>query len=750
MSNKWKKRLMSGLIIGSIFCFATGCKQNKKTESGTVQSADVKEMIYESSEYNIEGLKAEIDRVDVQRNKIYLSTHEWTEKDGEEESCMHIYSTDLEGNHLQEVTQLKSQYGQYPMHWSVGKTGEMVINLKVYEEDSDRSYIVKLDSNGKEVLREPVETILGDESGECNGIVFDDQGNIIVAMDSDIYILSEDCKSAEKIRLKEKGDIRGIVLTSDGEVICGTSLFQGDKVITQLHMLDVEKQKWEMLFETSASYLFSIEAGDESADYDIYYSDANGIYGYQLEEKREDKLLDYTESYISEEDRFNIVSLTKDQFLGITEGEFASLVLYQRADPSEKQEKTVITLGALWMDDIVKRQAIEFNKNSENYEIELKEYAQEEDPVAKMNADIMAGNVPDILLLSMLPYEQYVAKGMFEDLTPYFERDEEIDTKDLSDSVLEAITMDGKIYYTSPSFKISTMVARKSDVGEQTGWTFEEMKALINQKEEGVRPFYYESKSDMLYPFMKDGLKDFVDWKAGVSHFDNDNFKNILEVCKSYGGNQKREYTEDDVPDLISLIQDGEILFADGEVDFLGVQQYRKLFGEEITYIGYPNEKKQGTYFVFDAPLAIYSKSKVKEGAWEFLRTFMKKETQGKNAIYLNGTPTRKDCLDLLVQALTTTETYIDEFGQEVYPLDAGNVEAGYGDMIIDYEPLSQEEIDQYMDLINRTHQVSDYNDTIFKIIQEEAEPYFFEEKSLDATIEIIQNRITTYINENR
>ena len=41
-----------------------------------------------------------------------------------------------------------------------------------------------------------------------------------------------------------------------------------------------------------------------------------------------------------------------------------------------------------------------------------------------MNADILSGKVPDIIDLNAIPIRQYVSKGLLEDLTPYYEKDE--------------------------------------------------------------------------------------------------------------------------------------------------------------------------------------------------------------------------------------------------------------------------------------------------------------------------------------
>ena len=145
-------------------------------------------------------------------------------------------------------------------------------------------------------------------------------------------------------------------------------------------------------------------------------------------------------------------------------------------------------------------------------------------------------------------------------------------------------------------------------------------------------------------------------------------------------------------------------------------------------------------------PMGIYSKSKVKDAAWEFVKMFMSLEFQGgQDTIYSN--PTRQDAFDMLVKRKTATKKYKDELGNEVEPLQSGY---GWDDLNIDIGPLSDKQAQKYIDLVNSTTKTSDYNTEITNIITEEAKAYFAGQKSLDETADIIQNRVKTYVNENR
>ncbi len=54
------------------------------------------------------------------------------------------------------------------------------------------------------------------------------------------------------------------------------------------------------------------------------------------------------------------------------------------------------------------------------------------------------------------------------------------------------------------------------------------------------------------------------------------------------------------------------------------------------------------------------------------------------------------------------------------------------------------------MDLINSTENISRYDEQINKIINEEASAFFEGQKSSKEVAEIIQNRVSNYLAENR
>ncbi|MDD6071271.1 MAG: hypothetical protein PUC12_10750 [Clostridiales bacterium] len=724
----------------------TGVEDEESTSEDTSSEEDEKETSEEetSEEETVEesegkdGTGDETDAGDVAEEDIEMP---------EGTSVERMYSANLDGSDLKEITLPEKAENEYMNQMFVGEDGTFTFINSSYDEKKGTSsyFIVQADESGKEISKEDITKTLNlGQDGYFNKVVMDKKGNFVFVLESQLLVLDAAGKKVCELKAEKDVWLEGAVATKDGQIVVGYSGEEGACV----QVADIEGKKWGEKYNLSIQYFSgsdSLMTG--SGEYDLYYKNDSGIFGYTFADKKEQKIMDYMASNISSENTYGMMPYTEGKFISNTYDENGNkLIVYSKVDPSTIKDKQSITMAMMWVDDEIKKAAMEFNKNNDKYQIEIKDYSNEEDPETKMNADIIAGNIADIICLSNLPAEQYVAKGILEDLTPYFEKDDEVNPDEIIDSVREAMKVDGKYYYVVPNFNVSTLIASTKDVGTEMGWTFDDLKKLLDEKGNGVRPFYSENKSEMLYSFAG-SLTGFVDWTTGECSFDSQDFKDILEMCNR-GTNEEQEYSEDN-PSLPTLIQEGKVLFNEGSIGLGEIQLYKAMFKDGMTFIGYPNAEKEGSYFTFNSNMGIYSKSEVKEGAWEFIRTFMTKDYQGKQVSSGNmqGTPTRKDALELKNKIAMATKKFKDEYGNEHEPEDSS---WGWDDLEVKIKPSTQEEVDMYMDLINSTKKVGGWNQEILDIILEESKAYFSGDKNVDETADIIQNRVKTYVNENR
>lgn len=724
-----------------------GCGK-EKGKNKEPEKKETKDMTYAAELIKTEGAVGDISTFFVKGDRVYFDTFVWTAAENEDEEPTvdaRYYSVKTDGTDLKEIEIPEFEEAESISSWVVNDDGSMLFLLTKYDMKSEEVFcrILKVDAEGNELWTEDVTKALKMKEKEQGVLrmLTDENGKIVIALtgetSGEICILDENAKYIDSINSKNR--IEAVAKTKEGKIV-GCYSEKEEQLVQEIN---IEGKKWGKAYKIDVPYFRGSNSLKDGMEYDFYYETDSGIYGYNMEEESAIEIFDFLASNMTTETFGEVKSLTGEQFVGTRyDAEFTKLYLFKKVDPSAVKERKTITFAGVYMNEELKMAAIEFNRTNKDYRIELLDYNEVEVAEEKMNADIAAGKIPDIYDFSCqdMMRENFAAKGMLEDLMPYIEKDEEISEEDFCPTMLEAMKMGDKLYSFSPSFSIVTIIGKSSVVGENIGWTFEDMKAVL-QEHGNAKLFSDNDRMSRLFSF-EHTFNDFIDWENGSCSFDSSNFKDVLEFCKDgTAGEGVREDTD------VRAYQNNEILLEDIYVkkDWIGL--HKKEFGEDITYIGYPNKDKTGGYFWFYSEVGISSKSEVKEGAWQFVRMLMTRDYQSKRSEDYDGMPIRKDSLEMMEKALMATEKYTDELGRPVYPLDSS---ASFGGFEVEIKPLPQEDIDQFNDLIAHIHVRSFSNRYISEIIEEEVQPYFAGEKDVDTTADIIQSRITTYINESR
>lgn len=457
-----------------------------------------------------------------------------------------LYSMNLDGSDLRELPLPEFSKNEYMNYMSVNDDESILMLLNSYDEKTEKNsfYLCKIDKDGKELFKEDVTKSLNidPEQSYISQMVCDETGRIILSTDSEVFMFDENVKLLGSV--KADFYIEGMAKTKEGKIICAHSDEKEGAVVQEL---DIDGKKWGEVQKVEVSYWGGSGSLMDGVDYDFYYRQDSGIFGYDLKAKKSTQLMDFVASNMTSENSWGIVPVAKDKFMGTSYEDGAEgmkLMVYSKVDPSTIADKKTITFGSIYMDESMKRAAIAFNKQSKDYQIEFITYEDEEDPLAKMNAEIAAGNIPDILDLGFGSAEMYEAKGLLEDLLPYIEKDKELSTEDFLPTVFEAMKTGDKLYTITPAFSITTLIGRTKEVGKEIGWTFEDMKTLIEEKKGSARPFLENYKTSLLWSFAYT-FDEFVDWQTGECSFDSKEFKEILELCNT-GENGEPEYTDEE------------------------------------------------------------------------------------------------------------------------------------------------------------------------------------------------------------
>ncbi|MBD5170354.1 MAG: hypothetical protein HDT20_09615 [Oscillibacter sp.] len=493
---------------------------------------------------------------------------------------------------------------------------------------------------------------------------------------------------------------------------------------------------------------------------------------------------------------------------GSSGGPDITLAILTATDRSELPEKVTLTYATMSLGQQERNRIIEFNKTSTTHRIEVtdySEYATSEDYFAgrtRLNTEILTGNTPDIISVYGLPLRQYGAKGILEDLWPFIEKDPDLGREKLMEKVLVAAEQDGKLYQIFDSFSINTIIGSSKVVGESMGWTMAEFQEALSSMPEGCTAFGEGyTKSDMLGTLLYQNLDSYVDWNTGECFFDSDSFKTALAFCNTFPTEfdwENYEYSEEN-SDTARIASGRQMLNNTNISDFRSMQLYEAQFGGEealqrfylnydyspeghtvevsdvpvvdqwggtnesvrvipgryITFKGYPMEDGScGSSFSISNGVAISSTCKDKEAAWSFIRQLLLPDDENNNYWRWNF-PVNKADFEKMAAESMEKEYMTNGDGSPVLDLDGNPIEeskGGWGTsgLNIDTRAVSQEEYDQIMELYNAITNISAYDTSISDIVNDVAGSYFAGDKSLDDAADLIQNRVKTYVNENR
>ncbi len=768
-----KKKIV---IITSLFLLILtglyGC--GKKSEGNGSETMASKDYVYKMQELDFPTENLSISQLLLAGESIYAYGYTWAEEtentilsfyqineDGtigesydipvEQNSSMDSINLDSEGN----IYCIVNRY-QDPVEEMDPETGEAIVEEIEYR---DEYYLTKMNLHGEEIYSVKLNDIPElQKMEEENGYFY--VGNMIISEDKGIYIkvLDQFAKfdmEGNFIKMVSNGqsdlDSASIVPLRDGRM--AALIYDESGVMVALADLDsgTVGEKYKM---PGISYELSYYPG---MGYDLYLSDSNGLYGYNIGDTDKKQLLNYVDSDFDFYNAYNLIAINEREFFALFDSFDSSntAAKFTKVDPKDVKDKKQITFAMVNTNWNVRQEVVKFNKSNEEYRINIINYyslyGSEDDYNAglnKLNTDIVSGKVPDIILLeNSMPVDSYINKGLLEDIKPYIEKDEELDINNFMPNILEAFSVNGKLYTMVPSYYINTLVAKTADVGSERGWTVQEAMGVMALKPEGTQFIDDGTKDDMLNNCMSMAGSQFVDWEDGVCSFNSDGFIQMLEFINTFPEEiDSSAFTDEYWENYDSMWREGKVLTTMTQLsDFRSYNYLEKgTFGEKITMIGFPSASGEGTVIVPTLEIAMSAKSSNKEGAWQFLRNFLTDEYQENNVTY--SFPVSKKRLLELAEEATKKPYYLDENDNKVEYDDTYYV----GGIEVVIPPMTKQETEALIEQLYSVTDVYKYDESLLNIIREEAAPYFAGQKSAREAASIIQSRAQIYVNENR
>lgn len=754
MNRKLGKALVIGLSSAFIL-MAAGCSGKEKEDTAATNE---KEYVY-TAEYQQLPDNNYMQGLCSKGNNLYFVSNTYNEETEESKTALNVY--DVTTKEQKELPLGLDNQNTNVMNMGINSEGNLVILFNSYiveGEDYENAkstfgMSVISSTDGSVLLQEDITELLQtkDDNAYVQYMTIDKDDNVYMALgEGEFVVLNKEGKLAFKVPSSNNGWVQGLGTTKEGQAVF-LDMGQGSGG-AQINIFDPAAKNVSKTINKNVPNLYGNGMVIPGINTGILISGESDLIEYDLEKETSSSILNWLDCDINRDNiRFfapledgRIVVLTQDYS---SEMSTTELILLTKTKASEVKQKEIITLGVLYSSSEVNKGIISFNKSNEKYRIEVKNYGENvEDYQAALttfNNDIISGNNVDIFDLSSVNMKQLANKGLIEDLAPYLEKDPDVKRADLFESVLQAYTMDGILLGIPNSFSIQTLIAKASDVGAESGWTLSELMDFVSQKPEGVEIFEYGTKDQVLYTCMANNFDSYVNWSTGECNFNSEDFKNVLEFANTFP--QEANYNEDDLSQP-EKIQQGKLLFMNGYIS--NVEDYSMfdtIFQEPITAIGYPSNTGNGAFLQGSYSFAINAKSKNKDAAWEFIKSFLVPEFYENNRVW--SMPTLISAFDKSNEEYTRAEYTTDENGNQV---EVSKGSMGWNNFTIERYAATDKQVEDLTKLINETKVTMSYDTQLMSIVSEEVAPFFKGQKTAEEVMEIIQSRVQIYVNENR
>lgn len=493
-------------------------------------------------------------------------------------------------------------------------------------------------------------------------------------------------------------------------------------------------------------------------DYLYFYGTSSSLYGMKNDGTTE-KLLDWLSCDVDTDYMGNLTVLSGEKVV-LFETNWSedvpkcSLVELDRTLVTEENRREELTMAVVDLDWDLRAAIKRFNRSNTQYRIVVKDYSEyntDDNWTAgrqKLSTEIISGDMPDILACNNLPVRLYGAKGLLEDLTPYIQNDTALGGENgLVKAVVDALRSDdGKLYTITSRFQVQTAFANRKVVGDVTGLTMDEARQAMTKLQDGAMMMgFYTNQADLLQNLCSNNMEHYVNWETGECSFDSQGFVQLLECVKL----APQEITDDmynnwqEYGPNTALREGRQLLCQTTVSDWYSLMDVKSYLGDDAQFVGLPDENREGNSFNTYLPLAMSSKSKNKDGVWQFISAYLTDEND-----YSWGFSIVQSKLDSYLAEARKRQSYTDENGNQVeYPVFSYT---GSDGKQVDVYCLEQEDYDALMALFNNTHRMYDYDQAIMEIIKGEADNFLKGSSSAQDVANAIQNRVTLYVNETR
>ncbi len=539
-----------------------------------------------------------------------------------------------------------------------------------------------------------------------------------------LYIVDRNGNLLTEQRVEEYDEIRPPFQMPEGELVFPVNN-RAEKT-SRLVYFDAEEEKMSVLAtlkKDSIAQVYGLQGND------LYYEsyEHNGIVRWDLVSGDRVLVFSFAENAVSRVHNTMLIFRKGQPPVFRMYGEVNGtqedwLVILSEQETVKPDTTRVVSLNSdhIGVKDCV---AVASRKNPDlNFRYETCVETDRDEFRNRILAELMAGDGPDILYVSLEDMKRLQGMGVLADLSDFLPSEAK---ERILPGVIELGTVNGVFTGIAPDVDVSTMVTLKS-IWEQSTWSLEDLIDLLDTGEftgifcQGTTSFAPQAILKWLTTF---GLQEsvLIDWENRESHFDSELFLKILEITKVFGDDSVRTDTWLGVGGC-----PGRITGANIEV----LNELYEQYGEEYFFVGMPTRGSSGSYLSSSGVLVVNKEAADARAVTAFLECLLGNEIQYSNHIIKNTS-----ILKVSLNDLTTVE--VDN-----------ETRAFWKEYRVQIKEDGSTTLDDYCKLLEScVPQPEEYSD-ILSIVWEEGQSCLSGDKSAAEAAKIIDSRVQVYLDE--
>lgn len=401
-----------------------------------------------------------------------------------------------------------------------------------------------------------------------------------------------------------------------------------------------------------------------------------------------------------------------------------------------KEGKTVVTVSLLGTSAFYKAAEKKFEEKYPDIDLQILTYDYQK-YVKTVNTVMLSGKGSDIIEVGSLPVGKYVNKKLLLNMNELFEQDNTVPKSDLYQNILEASKINGGLYAWPTAFSLRAFVGDgdllvKSGVKvDDASWTWDQFKEVSKQ----LLRFGGASNKNLQFAMANqdpevtfqelviDSFGEFVDRAAQNAKFDSPAFVDLMQ--------QVKQMYADNIVSSAPADRGNQLFYSTPVLSPADFIDGPYTFFENPKLLNKPHVAGEtgGVRIIFPSTLAINAGSAVKEEAWKFLAFLLSEDMQ---------TLQEREGFSMLK---SVNEKILNDIQDQVikgtYKLPDGKV-----------AKVKEESFAEFKQIIEKAERYAVLDTKVLSIIGEESSSFFSGQKSAEEVAKLIQNRVTTYLNE--